>query len=508
MLSRREFLGTAAATAVPAQQKAPPNILFIMVDEMRWDAMGSEKHPVVDTPNLDRLAKQGVRFSQAYTVAPVCSPSRACTFTGRCADVIGVTANGIPAHDGEIFLPSILQHYGYHTAISGKLHYTPRRFAYGFDQFWSFTAEGPTPELGLNAHLVKKYGKGAGKWDIRDGTCPWPDDPLGQDVGIFKYKDEDFETHWLTDRSIEYLRSRKGKQQPWFLFTSYLKPHSPSVEPESWFHKYDPKAIPIPKLPTNIKEIRAQQQGRGKRAYIDDEQMLRVMSAAYYGAIAHIDQQIGRLLGELEKLGMADNTIVLFTADHGNMLGDRGRFFKGIMYEGSSHVPLIWRGVKGAAENKGAVIDKVVENTDLLPTILESAGLPVPERVQGRSFLKLARGQDPQWKDRCYSQLRTAMVRAGRWKLIDNSRNLSADFELYDLKNDPKEERNLAGEAKLRDRVEDFKRQLTAWRNDKPAPIRIAGMKTPEYAQIDPAERKTAIENAPDRVQRGILRRR
>jgi arylsulfatase A-like enzyme len=230
--------------------------------------------------------------------------------------------------------------------------------------------------------------------------------------------------------------------------------------------------------------------------------MLRVMSAAYYGAIAHLDQQIGRLLNELERLGMADNTIILFTADHGNMLGDRGRFFKGIMYEGSSHVPLIWRGVKGAAENSGKVIDKIVENTDLLPAILESAGLPVPERVQGRSFLKLMRGQDPQWKDRCYSQLRTAMVRSGRWKLIDNSRDLSGQLELYDMKDDPKEMRNLAGVASQRDRLEDFKRQLTAWRADKPAPVRIAGMKTPEYVVIDPAERKKAIEEAPERALR------
>lgn len=503
MLSRREFLGSAAAAgSAVAQQKNLPNILFIMVDEMRWDAMGSEKHPVVQTPNLDRLAKQGVRFSESYTVAPVCSPSRACTFTGRYADVVGVTSNGIPANDGEIFLPSILQHYGYHTAISGKLHYTPRRFAYGFDQFWTFTAEGPAPELGLNAHLQKKYGRGATKWAIVPGTCPWPDDPLGRDVGIFKFKDEDFETEWLTERSIEYLRSRKDKAQPWFLFTSYLKPHSPSVEPEKWFHKYDPRAIPIPKLPADIKEIRAQQQGRNKRAWIDDEQMLRVMSAAYYGAIAHLDQQVGRLLNELERLGMADNTIILFTADHGNMLGDRGRFFKGIMYEGSSHVPLIWRGVKGAPENGGKVVNKIVENTDLLPAILESAGLPVPDRVQGRSFLKLARGQDPQWKDRCYSQLRTAMVREGQWKLIDNSRNLSGEFELYDMKNDPKEERNLVTDRRHRDRIEEYKRWLTAWRADKPAPVKIAGMKTPEYAVIDPAERKRAIEEAPDRAQK------
>ncbi len=114
----------------------PPNILFVMVDEMRWDAVSSEHHPVVSTPNLDRLAKQGVRFSNAYTVAPVCSPARSCVFTGRYADVHGVTHNEMPSNPGEIFLPSILKHYGYHTAIAGKLHYMPKRYDFGFDQFW------------------------------------------------------------------------------------------------------------------------------------------------------------------------------------------------------------------------------------------------------------------------------------------------------------------------------------------------------------------------------------
>ena len=320
---------------------------------MRWDAMSCARHPVVSTPNLDKLASQGTRFANAYTVAPVCSPARATAFTGRYADVHGVTSNGTPANKGEIFLPSMMKHYGYHTAICGKLHYTPHQLGYGFDQFWSFSAEGPTPEIGYTAYLQKKHGS-ANKWPKVDGTCPWPDDDLGRDVGVFKYPEEDFETNWLTSRSIDYLRARAKEDKPWFLFTSYLKPHSPSVEPQRWFSKYDPNKIPVPPLPPNAKEIRAKFQGQSRRHYLDDEKMLRAISAVYYGAVAHVDEQVGRLLGELERLGMADNTLVLFTADHGNMLGDRGRMFKGIMYEGSTHVPLIWRGPKGAAEKTRA----------------------------------------------------------------------------------------------------------------------------------------------------------
>lgn len=500
-ISRRAFLaGTAGAPAALNAATPRPNILFIMVDEMRWDAMGCEKHPVVATPNLDRLARSGVRFANSYTVSPVCSPARACVFTGRYAHVNGVTINGVPANNGEIFLPTILKHHGYHTAIAGKLHYTPHRFDYGFDQFWTFGTEGPTPEIGYVEYLRRTHGSPA-KWPIVPGTCPWPEDPLGRDVGLFKYKREDFETEWITDRSIDYLRGRNKQAQPWFLFTSYLKPHSPSVEPEPYFSKYDPAGMPIPKLPPNAREIRAAQAGRGKRAFVDDEKMMRVMSALYYGAIAHIDDQIGRIFRELDTLGMAENTLVLFTADHGNMLGDHGRWFKGVQYEGSAHVPLLWKGPKGAPENGGRVVDKVVENTDLLPSILEAVQVPVPERVQGRSFLQLARGKDPQWKDRCYSELRSGMLLEEGWKLIDNSLNGTGTRELYHLRSDPKEQRNLAEDPKQRDRVKAWGEKLASWRADRPAPVTISGMSTPAYAQISQKEREEAVRVAPDNVE-------
>ena len=505
-LSRREFLaaGAMAASPLPAATTRP-NILFIMVDEMRWDAMGCEKHPLVKTPNLDKLAHEGVRFANSYTVSPVCSAARASVFTGRYAHVHGVVTNGIPANNGEIFLPTILKHYGYHTAISGKLHYTPARFDYGFDKFWSFSAEGPTPESGYSAYLRKKHGSPS-KWPHVEGTCPWPDDPLGHDVGLFKYPEEDFETDWITALSLEYMRARKDNAQPWFLFTSYLKPHSPSVEPQPYFDMYDPAAIQVPKLPPNAKEIRAAQKDRSKRHFVDDERMIRTMSAKYFGSITHVDKHVGELLAELQRLGMADNTLVLFTADHGNMLGDHGRWFKGVQYEGSAHVPLLWRGPKGAAENGGKVVGKAIENTDLLPSILESAGLPVPQGVQGRSFLKLARGKDPQWKDRCYSQLNTGMLLDGRWKLIDNSLNGTGPCELYDLNSDPKEERNLVGDPKQSERVAQYRRDLAAWRANHPAPIKIAGLKTPAYAMIDSKEREEARRSAPD--DEGVARPR
>jgi arylsulfatase A-like enzyme len=239
---------------------------------------------------------------------------------------------------------------------------------------------------------------------------------------------------------------------------------------------------------------------------VDDEKMVRVMSSKYFGAITHVDDQLARLFAELRRLGMEDNTLVLFTADHGNMLGEKGRWFKGIQYEGSSHVPLLWKGPKGARENGGRVIHRVVENTDLVPSILETAGIPVPQGVQGRSFLALARGQDPNWKNRAYSQLRGGMVVDGDWKLIDNSLDGSGEKELYNLANDPKEERNLAADPGQKERVAELTRLLTRWRADRPAPIKIPGMPTPDYAVISEEERQKWIRLAPDNQEAGAER--
>ena len=408
--------------------------------------------------------------------------------------------NGYPAHAGEIFLPSILRHHGYHTAISGKLHYTPKQFDYGFDQFWTFTDEGPTPETGYMAFLQKTYGSPA-KWPKVPGTCPWPDDALGRDVGVFKHKAKDFETEWITDRSLDYLRGRKDQQQPWFLFTSYLKPHSPSVEPQPWFGKYKPQDMPEPNLPANAKQIRAAKRGHQARAFVDDPEMVRVMSAIYYGSISHVDQQVGRILAELERLGMADDTIVMFTADHGNMLGDHGRWFKGVMYEGSARVPMIWRGTKGAKENGGKVMTQSVENIDVMPALLEAAGLPAPDGLQGRSFVKLARGGDAKWKNTVFSQLRDRMWLEGGFKYIESGTSGDGARELFDLRNDPKEERNLAGDAAQRARVEHARARIGAVQDAKPVAVRVPGMSMPLYAQVAESEREKAIYNAPDNVE-------
>ena len=486
MFSRRAFL------ALAAQQPPPrPNILFIMVDEMRFDCMGCAGHHTVKTPTLDKLAAQGVLFRNAYTVSPVCCPARASVFSGRYTRVHGVTRNGLPHNDGEIFLPTILKHYGYHTAIAGKLHYNPKRFSYGFDNFWTFSNEGPNPEDGHIAYLRKKHSKSAAKWASKPGTQPWPDDELGRDVGEFAYPIEDFETEWITDRSIAYLRQRAQSNQPFFLFASYLKPHSPSVEPKPYFNLYDPATIPIKPLPKDAKQQRAKAKGRARRKHIDDEQMQRVMTALYYGAITHIDTELARLFNELERLGQAKDTIVLFTADHGNMLGDRGLWFKDFMYEGSAHVPLIVK----TPTNKPRQIPHLIENIDLMPTLLDYAKIPIPAGIQGRSFRPLLEtGRQPNWKNRAISDLTSTMHLSENWKFIDNN---NGTIELYNLANDPEEATNLAHDPAHQGRLHSAQKELAKWRAANPPKVKIPNLPAPDYSQLSKSERDELTQSAP-----------
>jgi len=197
----------------------------------------------------------------------------------------------------------------------------------------------------------------------------------------------------------------------------------------------------------------------------------------------------------LDRSGMADDTLILFTADHGNMLGDRGRWFKGLMYDGSARVPLIW---KNPRQKTGQVSDQVIENTDLAPTLIDAAGLSVPDGMQGRSFLRLSKGEkSPGWKNTCFSQLSQSMWWESGYKFIDNSRDSSGTRELYDLRNDPKEERNLADDPKHRDRARHAVERLSAMRASTPPPVRVTGMSTPAYAEVPLGEREQALREAP-----------
>ncbi|MCX6327748.1 MAG: sulfatase-like hydrolase/transferase, partial [Bacteroidia bacterium] len=456
-------LGLLSLVAIPSLVAAQsndnqrPNILFIMVDEMRSDVMHCAGDPMVKTPNLDRLAAEGIRFSNSFTVAPISGPSRKSFFTGRYAHTHGVLENGDTPNTGELDLPLILKHYGYETAVSGKLHYWPANFSWGFDKFWSYRDEGPA-ELETYWQYIKRNNINT---KIEEGSCPYPNDPLGKDIGKYTFKKEELQTYWITDRSIEYLKSRKESDKPFFLFTSFLEPHSPSRTTEPYFSMYDPNNITAPNISDEIKKERAialEKNIKGpSRHLVDNEEMVRRLTAIYLSHVTQVDDNIGRLMSTIKELGLDKNTIIVFTADHGNMLGDLGLWFKGVMYEGSTRIPLIMK----MPENKsfanyrqtGITEEHLVENIDVMPTLLELAGIEIPLSIEGTSMVPLLNGMITNWSEDVYAERNSMMYRTVDYKLIKmpgNKGNVD-HYEFYDMKNDPKELINLIGNSKYKE---------------------------------------------------------
>ncbi|MCF7817343.1 MAG: sulfatase-like hydrolase/transferase [Kiritimatiellales bacterium] len=478
-----------AASPAKAEPAARPNILFIMVDEMKWNVMGCAGNPIVRTPNLDRLASEGTRFATAYTVAPICTPSRYSFFTSRYAHVHGAVDNSTPPREPQILLPGILRHQGYQTAITGKLHFIPNNLDYGFGSFWSFANEGPGTLPSWPKYMEQKYGRNAERKLV---IQPFPDDPLGRDLGKLGYPKEDAQPFWITDRAIDFF-DQHDKSKPFFLFVSYLDPHSPSHLCEPYWNMYDAEKIPLP--PTFKHDPSKPSQSADNRHEVNNPEIVKAMTAAYYAKVTMVDDNVGRLLAKLRETGLADNTLIIFTADHGNMLGDLNRWFKGAMYEGSARIPLLMKAPPSspfaAQFNSGKVITNIVENIDVMPTLCEIAGVALPAQgIQGTSLVPLAAGRTDGWQERAYAERITTMVRTPRFKLVRDARKARAaggEYELYDLVSDPFETNNIVANPAYSKTFKDLAAQMESWQADQPPVPVIAGV-SPEPANGTPVQ--------------------
>ncbi len=480
-ITRRRFLksvaGALAGASVlgakhepaAAQGNKRPNVLILMVDEMRWDCLGVAGHPIVATPNLDKLARQGCYFPRTYTVSPVCSPARMSLFSGRYRQVHGVVRNNVAPHPNEVTLPYILQAHGYATGMAGKLHLIGAG-ARGIEWYRMFRANDPGfPPNGLSYDdwIKKKHPE----IKVNVAAVGVPEtmvkpDPAHYSIGTALVPDEEFPTAWCADQAIAFIKQHAQQNKPWFFFCSMLKPHSPYVIPEPYATMYKPEDMILPKLSPELEakvkaKIASITNWKQLRHYICDPNYLRPLMAHYYGSCTMVDAHCGRVLQTLDDLGLTDNTIVVFVADHGNMMGDKGRVFKGIMYEGSTRIPLI---IRAPGFERGRIISDIVEITDVMPTILDLCGIPVYEGIQGKSLVGLMRGTERNWKNVAYSDLADKMIVQGRYKLMTYSgfvkRGEPPPWELYDLEDDPKEERNLAGERRYAALVAELQHKL------------------------------------------------
>ncbi|UQZ82456.1 Arylsulfatase [Paenibacillus konkukensis] len=439
-----------------------PNILWICTDQQRFDTLGCYGNSYVDTPNIDRLAANGVLFERAYCNSTVCAPSRGSFLTGRYPKTTGLRKNGQNIPERERLVTKLLHDAGYSCGLAGKLHLsachpsvchgTERRIDDGYDMFhWSHH---PADQWASNeySHWLKAKGKSYAARAVE--ACEHV--VCGPDA-------EDHQAAWCAEKAIQFIEAHEGRERPWLFSVNIFAPHHPFDPPESHLNKYLDMLDRIPQpnytegeLDTKTSYQRRDHQGAygNRNLYPFDrmsEQDRRYVTAAYWAMIDLIDEQVGKMTDALARTGQLDNTIVVFMSDHGELLGDHGVYLKGPhFYEPSVHVPLIvsWPG----HFRQGVRVRSFVELVDLAPTFLEAAGEAVYPGMQGASLMGLLKGETEEHRDDIYCETYetkrgnfsggySLMVRDHTHKLV--LYDSQDDGELYDLIADPGETTNV-----------------------------------------------------------------
>ena len=441
-----------------------PNILLILSDQMVAALTGTYGHPVVRTPNLDRLAANGVRYDAAYTAFPLCAPGRACLMTGRHASEIGAWDNGALLPADEPTFAHYLARAGYDTVLSGKMHFI------GPDQLHGFRKRLTTDIYSSDFDWVKpewihlKESRGTDFEQVMSNRPAYnAAGYTGDGVRTGAWHDAlsyDEETHF---RAIEYLRARNsgGEDGPFLLCASYHHPHEPFWPPDAYWKQYEDADIDLPVFPAGLDDHHSMMDlnlnayhGTGRYDLRNEEGLYR-LRRAYYALVSYMDDKVGGLLDALDETGLAENTVVVFASDHGDMLCERGMVQKRCFYEWSCRVPLIVRFPDGW--RAGTTFSDPVSLIDLLPTFCDLAGGEDPPPPHGQSLVSAAADD----ADRVvFAQAHEAvgmpciMARQGRYKY-----HYIHGFapRLFDLDNDPGEWHNLSGEH-----AEDAHRQVEA----------------------------------------------
>ncbi|WP_228499578.1 sulfatase-like hydrolase/transferase [Thermogemmata fonticola] len=456
---------TAPAARATDPNASPPNILFLFADDQRADTIAAWGNPHIRTPNLDRLVAHGCSFRNNYCFGSnsgaVCVPSRAMLMSGRTWFDVKPNLDGVP------LLPEILRAAGYTTFATGKWHNGESSFVRAFPDARSVFFGGMADHTKVPVADVS-----GGKVTNRRVAK--------------KFSSEEF-----ADAAIEFLNGYKGRK-PFFCYVAFTAPHDPRNPPEKYREMYYQARPP---LPANFRPLPAFDNGLTKNIrdenlapYPRTKEVVGDQLCEYYGLITHLDEQVGRILKALEKSDYAQNTIVVYTADHGLAMGSHGLLGKQSLYEHSMKCPLV---IAGPGIPAGKTIDAFTYLFDLFPTICEWAGAKLPEKVAGESLRPLWVGEKKQLRDSVFLPFSGLMrsVRDERWKLIVyppiNHR------ELFDLKTDPGETRNLAAEPGFAAEVERLTTLLTDWQRKvgDTQPLSVTKPK-PKEVRFDDFDRK------------------
>lgn len=424
------------------------NLLIIMSDEHRKDAMGCAGHPIVKTPHLDALAARGTRFTNAYTPSPMCVPARAAVATGlhvhQCKNWDSATPyNG----DRPSWMAEVVD-AGMHSASIGKLHFRSTEDDNGFSE-----------EI-LPMHVVGGIGWAIGL--LRDAPPPYDEaQELAQDVGRGSSSYTDYD-HAITSAAEDWIAARADGATPWAGFVSLVSPHYPLTAPDAFYDMYDPAEMDMPVAWREGAPEHPELQNIANFFAYDqsfDEDKMREAKVAYYGLTSFMDHCVGRVLAALEKSGQADDTLVIYVSDHGDMMGDQGFWTKQVMYDASAGVPMI---AAGPGIPAGHQVSTGTSLLDLAATARDVAGLAKDDKP-GLSLLELA-GQPDDPNRTILSQYHDGgsktgafMVRWDKWKYIHY---VGLQPQLFDLSSDPDELIDLSQHAESKSLIKEGERRL------------------------------------------------
>lgn len=489
------------------------NVLFIMADQLRRDHLGCYGHPYLRTPHIDALARRGVRFEQAYVNSGVCGPSRMSFYTGRYPSSHGATWNRVPLSIGEMTLGEYLRDAGRNLTLAGKTHVMPdneglrRLHLDGGSELRALLERGSFEEIDrYDGHHAP--GKESGYPDFLRAhgyasDDPWSDyvisglDAQGQVASGWhmrnvhlpaRVREEHSETAYITDQAMRFIAKRGD--EPWALHLSYVKPHWPYMAPAPYHARYTAsQCLPVLRSQDELRDahpvLAAYRQSEESVSFASDE-CVRIVRPAYQGLIEQIDTHLGRLFEQLDRFGVLKDTMVIFTSDHGDFLGDHWLGEKELFYDMIQRVPLIVVDPSAAADaTRGTVEQRFIESVDIVPTVLDALALPgADHRIEGRSLLPLLhakQGQDSgplAWRDAVYSELdysfklarralnkttqnaRAYSLRDARWRYVYW---LDEPEQLYDLQADPDEMNDLGREASTAQVREQLRSKLFDW---------------------------------------------
>lgn len=449
-----------------------PNVLLLMCDQFRGDCLSFFDHPDVKTPYLDTLASDGVAFRNAYTACPSCIPARACLLTGMSQEKNGRVGyeEGL-TFNYDHYLAGELTKNNYQTACIGKMHVHPPRLACGFET------------LKLHDGYIGHYRRAnLPYWmhqNVADDYMRYLKDKLGKDAdvnaagsennswvtSVWPYADETHPTNWVANETINFLETR-DRTRPFFLMASFVRPHPPFDAPRQYLDMYIDKDLHAPVASDWMDKETIKKTGKimDNPNGCNDPQMVHDAMAGYYACITHVDHQIGRIITALENDGTYNDTIIIFTSDHGELLFDHNLFRKTLPYEGSVHIPLIVRVGKNIQKITPHIADDIVELRDIMPTILDMTSTSIPDSCDGLSLKPQILNNTP--INRCYLHGEHAAnyAQSNQWILTKNYKYIwftqSGIEQFFDMINDPKETHNLIDDTKYQKEINEHRRIL------------------------------------------------